>query len=222
MQLRLCNTRNRVYGNAQGEFARMRDEKKKAREDAIISAAYSVLETDGYAGTSMLKIAKAAKASNETLYRWYGDKRGLFEAMVLANAAETIKALEPAIAQEGDPVACLKVASPILLRMLTGERAIALNRAAAADPSGELGRAIAAGGREQVGPLMAEVLSRLDGAASSPPHRLAERYFGLLIGDLQIRRVIGVLPVLSEQEINQRCRDALTLFQHLLKMPGGL
>lgn len=200
----------------------MRDEKKKDRQDAIIAAAYAVLETEGYTGTSMLKIAKAAKASNETLYRWYGDKRGLFEAMVRANAAETTKVLEVTIAQEGDPVTCLELASPILLRMLMGDRAIALNRAAAADPTGELGRAIAAGGREQVGPLMAEVLSRLDGAAPYPRHRLAERYFGLLVGDLQIRRVIGVLSEPSDQEIDQRCKDALTLFQHLLKIPEGL
>lgn len=199
----------------------MRDEKKMARQDAIIAAAYSVLDADGYAGTSMLKIAKAAKASNETLYRWYGDKGGLFEAMVRANAAETRDVLETAITQDSDPVACLKHVSPILLAMLLGDRAIALNRAAAADPSGELGRAISAGGRESVGPLMAKVLSRLDGAAAHAPQYLAERYFGLLIGDWQIRRVIGVLPEPSAKDIVARCDDALTLLQRLLKSPEG-
>lgn len=200
----------------------MRDDKKKARQDAIIAAAYTVLDADGYAGTSMLKIAKAAKASNETLYRWYGDKLGLFEAMVRANAAETKDVLETAIAQDSDTVACLQRVSPILLTMLLGDRAIALNRAAAADPSGDLGRAIAAGGRDSVGPLMAKVLSRLDGASAYAPRQLADRYFGLLIGDWQIRRVIGVLPEPSAKEINARCDDALTLFLRLLKLPEGL
>ncbi len=200
----------------------MRDDKKKARQDAIIAAAYTVLDADGYACTSMLKIAKAAKASNETLYRWYGDKLGLFKAMVRANAAETKDVLDTAITQDSDPVACLQRVSPILLTMLLGDRAIALNRAAAADPSGDLGRAISAGGRDSVGPLMAKVLSRLDGASAYAPRQLADRYFGLLIGDWQIRRVIGVLPEPSAKEIDARCDAALTLFLRLLKLPEGL
>ena len=60
----------------------MRSEKKQARHEAITKAAYAQLAKNGYDGTSMLSIAKAAKASNETLYRWYGDKQGLFAAMV--------------------------------------------------------------------------------------------------------------------------------------------
>ncbi|WP_237352646.1 TetR family transcriptional regulator [Rhizobium leguminosarum] len=44
----------------------------------------------------MLDIAKAAKASNETLYRWYGDKNGLFQTMVESNARATKTALDAA------------------------------------------------------------------------------------------------------------------------------
>ncbi len=47
-----------------------------------------MLDAKGYAGASMLAIARQAKASNETLYNWYGDKNGLFRALVVRNAGE--------------------------------------------------------------------------------------------------------------------------------------
>ena len=51
----------------------------------IEQAAYELIDEFGYDGISMLKIAKRAKASNETLYKWYGDKKGLFSALVETN-----------------------------------------------------------------------------------------------------------------------------------------
>ncbi|MEQ8740678.1 MAG: helix-turn-helix domain-containing protein, partial [Hoeflea sp.] len=63
----------------------MREETRAARQAQIEQAAYEVLEEKGYAATSMLAIAKRARASNETLYNWYGDKTGLFRALVVRN-----------------------------------------------------------------------------------------------------------------------------------------
>lgn len=48
----------------------MREEKRSLRQQQIEAAAYEVLEAKGYGGTSMLGIAKQARASNETLYNW--------------------------------------------------------------------------------------------------------------------------------------------------------
>ena len=47
----------------------MRDEKRRERHEAIAAAAYEALAEHGYGGASMLRVAKAARASNETLYR---------------------------------------------------------------------------------------------------------------------------------------------------------
>ena len=103
----------------------------------------------------MLNIAKAAKASNETLYRWYGSKVGLFEAMVRDNAAETKDRLEAALHSQADPYETLRTVAPVLLGMLVGDRAVLLNRAAAADPSNELGAAMAKTGGGVWAPLWA-------------------------------------------------------------------
>ena len=192
----------------------MRAENRLEKHQAITQAAYDLLADKGYGGTSMLSIAKAAKASNETLYRWYGDKRGLFEAMVRDNARAIRVKLEQALVDQDDPMTTLEQIAPQLLGMLLDDRAISLNRAAASDPSGELGAAISAGGREEIVPLLTAVIERLeisstDGLAGS------DLLVTLLIGDLQIKRAIGAMPKPDAAFVQTRAAQALISFKRL-------
>lgn len=193
----------------------MRDENRSIRQDQIEQAAYAVLDAKGFGGTSMLAIAKAAKASNETLYNWYGDKTGLFAALVRRNAAEVKALLEDQIAAGGDAVDTLARVGPLLLRLVTSDRAVALNRAAAADPTGELGRVLAAEGRETVAPLIARVIAqgREQGRFAFDDLAMAcETWLGLLIGDIQIRRVVGRMPQPAPEALAARADAALRNF----------
>lgn len=196
----------------------MREDARAARQTEIEEAAFRLLLEVGYGPCSMLAVARAAKASNETLYRWYGDKRGLFRALVARNAAAARAALRPALEEDGDPLAALAAAAPILLGMLLGERSVALNRAAAADESGELGAALAAGGREAVKPLVEAAVERAMAAgrlAAPSPAEAADWFFGLLIGDRQIRRAIRVAPEPSAAEVEAMAAAAAAAFFRL-------
>ena len=189
---------------------------RKKRHDAISAAAYDLLAEHGYSGTSMLRVAQKAKASNETLYRWYGNKDGLFRAMVEDNAAQTRLLLLNAIDEGGDPWHTLERVAPVFLAMLLGERAVLLNRAAAADPTGALGAAISAGGRQEILPLLERVI-----AGVCPRDRVyapeATRVFlSLLVEDLQVRRIIHDYPALTDEDIAARCAKALRDFRNLL------
>lgn len=196
----------------------MRSSARADRQEKIEKAAYELLEAKGYAGTSMLSIATQAKASNETLYRWYGDKQGLFKAMVLRNAQEVKSLLEEELEAQHPPLKTLRRLGPKLLGLVLGSRAIALNRAAAADPTGELGAALAEGGRDAVVQLIAQVFQQarkagvLQGLSTKDA---VELYLNLLIGDLQIRRVIGVLPEPAAAEIKRRADRALKTLQKI-------
>jgi AcrR family transcriptional regulator len=193
----------------------MRDENKAARQEKIEEAAYAVLEAKGYAGTSMLAIARAARASNETLYNWYGDKTGLFKALVVRNAEEVRTLLQEGLDSDASPLEILQALGPRLLALLVSPRAIQLNRAAAADPTGELGAVISERGRETVGPLIGAVMERArkDGALRFDDTGAAVGlYLNLLVGDLQIRRVIGREPPLDEDAINSRAAQAYERF----------
>lgn len=197
----------------------MRDETRQERQRQIEQAAYAVLEEKGYGGTTMLAIARRARASNETLYNWYGDKRKLFAALVARNAQEVKALLEARAEEAGDPLERLALIGPKLLRLLTGARAVALNRAAAADTSGELGVALAQAGRETVAPLIGAVLDRAREAgdlAFPDTQEATDLYVSLLVGDLQIRRVIGRMGEPDAAFCQARADAALANLRRLL------
>jgi hypothetical protein len=119
--------------------------------------------------------------------------------------------------RQRDPMQILEDISLKLLRLLTSDRAIALNRAAIADASGELGIALSKVGRERVLPLISKVLGQIKDQGTFGDLSLEEvtrLYMNLLIGDLQIRRAIGVMPAPNETELKTTTRKAL---DHLLK-----
>ena len=111
----------------------MRAERQQARHRQIADAAYALLQSVGYRATSMLAIARQAGASNETLYRWYGNKQGLFRTLVEDNAAEVRDLLQARLEEDAPPLAALSEMAPLLLKLVTAPRAVALNRAAAAE-----------------------------------------------------------------------------------------
>jgi AcrR family transcriptional regulator len=188
------------------------------RAKRIEDAAFALVAEKGFLNMSMLAVAKSAKASNETLYRWYGDKLGLFEALVKRNTDKVKTALDAAVQDGVQPFARLETIGPVLLAMVQDERAVSLNRAAAADATGRLGQALASGGREVVFPLIRQTCAEaidaneLGGANTA---EIAQTYLTLLIGDVQIRRAIGVLDPLSPEQINSRSDHAAAVLKKL-------
>lgn len=207
----------------------MRQSDRGAREQEIEAAAYRLMEERAFARVGMQAIARAAHASNETLYRWYGDKTGLYRALILRNTAQLGDALEAARAHGGRGCALLGVVGPVLLNMLLGERSVALYRAASADESRVLGLALRELGRDSGTPRIARIMaeaqadgefaSQRDGAGVTPDE-LTEIWVALLIGDLQARRMIGAIAPLSPDQIARRSEMALDCLRRLYPPPG--
>ena len=198
----------------------MKPEKQEERRNQIEAVAYALLAEKGYRATSMLAIAKRAAASNETLYNWYGNKQALFCSLVEKNAQDATDLLQSGIDRDTDIHQTMQRLGPVLLRMVTGEKAVALNRAAAADAdeTGLLGDALSRAGRSNVAPLIARTfeLARERGELSfDKTGEVVDIYISLLIGDLQIRRAIGVLPLLSGREVEMRAGRALRVLKIL-------
>ena len=184
----------------------MREDARRKRAAEIEAAAYAVLEKKGYDGLSMLAVAKAAKASNETLYRWYGDKLGLFAALIDGNTQVVRDALG---GDDGDtPLEDLARVGPKLLTMLLGPRAVALNRAAAVDGSGSVctvdlvmsGNDVGRPGRFYIGQdgddfFVAKAVAKPGhtGFVTAPDH-----FFGTVLGD-QEQLFIGVVPSVARR-----------------------
>jgi AcrR family transcriptional regulator len=195
----------------------MDEPKQNDRRIQIEMAAYGLLSLKGYKATSMLEVAKRAKASNETLYKWYGNKQGLFLSMVERSVAASRELLVSSLEGDQDLATILDTFGPQLLQMLTSQRTIVLNRAAAGDvhDTGMLGRTINEGGRDAILPILAQVFDRSEPKGMTG-YEAAELYLDILISDLQIRRVIGVLPMLSETEVKARSDRARDIVLKLI------
>ena len=188
----------------------MRDEARTQRKAQIEAAAYTLLAEKGFQNMSMLAVAKAAKASNETLYRWYGDKTGLFQALIENNADRVADRLKEQLGGAIDPSDALTELGPLLLGMLLSDRAVALNQAAASDATGALGKVLAEQGRGKVFPLIVSLFEHLRERRilAGDAGELASLYIDLLVGDLQIRRATGALDALPEDALVDRAHKA--------------
>ncbi len=61
----------------------MKDVKRPAKE-AILDAASKEFARNGFPGVRMEQVAKAAGCNKALVYRYYGDKEGLFKAVLMA------------------------------------------------------------------------------------------------------------------------------------------
>jgi AcrR family transcriptional regulator len=197
--------------------------RREARRDHILDTVLALLEEHGYEGTSMQKVAKAARTSKETLYAWFGDKAGLFEALVAREAEAMNTELTQALEREGaarEPRDVLNRFGVNVLRLLLGARSLSINRAAiaAANTSPELGRILAAKGRETTRPLVERYLNAQHDAARLNVPDVGEAFevlMGLLVRDLQIRTLLGVAQPLRGRALESRAEAAVEAFLRL-------
>lgn len=203
----------------------MRKESREVRRREIVEHAFAMLAREGYAAFSMQALAKASRSSKETLYGWFGGKAGLYEAMVAENAARLV--LPSAEVAEG--VNELSRFGAELLSMLLGERAVLLNRVAAAEADGDaaLGVFLAEKGRDQVMLKLVAYFQALEKQGvlhTAASDERAELWLSLLVGDLQIRRATGAIGLPTQEEMAVRSARAAELIFRLYgtnKKPGA-
>ena len=192
------------------------------RREEILKVALTVLAERGYRGASMREIAVRSQASKETLYAWFGNKKGLFEELVRWQAERVDAVIAPNLERGGDdPSEVLFGFALELQRLLLGERAVVINRAAISeaptDPT--LAKVLATQGRGSIVPVLESYLEgqrergRLDFEDAGTA---VDVLIGLTIGDQQVRRLLGVLPMPEPEQIEARAEWAvgefLTLF----------
>jgi AcrR family transcriptional regulator len=193
-----------------------------ARRHAILEAAARLLERDGIAAMSTRRIAEQAHASKETIYAHFGGRRGLLEALVLRQSTDTNELLRAALdAPRTQPVRpALEAAIGALLTLLTGDRSLALNRAAIAGVPGdrELAEVLHVNGRATTGPLFEALLARATSRGEIACPDPAEAFgvlYGLAVRDTQIAALLGSGPDRGPRSIKARAAHAVDLFYRL-------
>ena len=96
--------------------------KSEAKTEAVLKGAMQEFLKNGYAATSMDKVAKSAGVSKATVYSHFGDKESLFNAVIqdlVRDKFQTVMGLEQPQSLEQDPKIVL---SAIATKMLDNAR----------------------------------------------------------------------------------------------------
>jgi AcrR family transcriptional regulator len=187
-----------------------------AHRQVVLDSAFELLVERGYRRTTMTAVAERAGSSKETLYAWFGDKPGLFVALVRRAEAMNQRVLLALNSEHvSDPAETLTAFATGLLRLLLGERSVAINRAAIGelDSAPELASVLLAQGRHRTGPIVEAYLARLAAQgrlAIDDPAEAFTLLYGLVVQDLQIRALLG--DRLPERDLAQHARAAVDRF----------
>lgn len=196
------------------------------RRTEILSAALDVLTEHGYHGASTLAIARRARTSKETLYERFGSKQGLMEATVSETAEPMLGALSAAASGDDGPAAVLRRLGVRLLSILAGSTGIAVTRAAVAQAhdAPSFGRIVSERGPLAFHDAVVGVLERLraDGLLVIDEMDVAaDVFFGTLLGDLVLRRLVGQAAPPDAAAVERRAERAVGVILTLYGVPDA-
>lgn len=184
------------------------------RRERIITAAFTLFMQRGYAGTSTLAIASAAKLSKRDLYAEFPGKREIL-AECIGNRGSRMRA--PLALPAPCSIAELEeilIRFGIALRLgIADPQVIATYRMAVqeAPNAPELAQVLDGGGRAPsymaVVALLANAQARhLIGPGSPEP--IAGQFLSLLVGDTLLQHLLGLAPPETEDLATTRSRSA--------------
>mgnify|MGYP005852706093 CR=1 FL=1 len=103
------------------------------KREQILQGAMQVFLKQGYANTSMDRVASAAGVSKQTIYSHFQDKEGLFTALIRRITIERIQLELGAEMLQGEPEAVLRRLAQVYFDKLASEEYMALIRVVIAE-----------------------------------------------------------------------------------------
>ncbi len=200
--------------------AARRDPKRltaEERRETIMDAAKELFLTKGYAATSLEEVVATSGGSLSTVYQLFGNKQGLWEALVKRACDQVTAPLHAAMIHHGSPRVVLKEFA---------QRLDSLERSP--ETAGALRLMLAEGGKYpelaktlfSTGPDVGKqvVVAYLDsevaaGRLAIPcTHVAADQFRSLVCSDTKLRNACGVLADHSPEEMSQRLDAAVEMF----------
>ena len=186
----------------------------------ILDAAFAAFMKSGYATTSTLEIATRARVSKRELYAVVGNKEEILIACISERATRLKVPADLPVPRDRETLAqVLTSFGSQLLREITDPAVITVFRLAIADAvrAPEVAQALDAIGREASRAALRQIMTQAQSAGllKGRPADLAERFGGLLWGNLMISLLLGVAERPSSREVAVRAREATAAFLQL-------
>ena len=192
-------------------------EKGLLRRDKILDAATQVFCQNGFDAANLQEIMAMAGGSLATLYRLFGNKEGLFQAVIERNSQQMIEKLASPLMQGKDPLEVLHTLGSNFIDLLSSPMVGAVHRLLIAEsgrnpklreifvktaPERNL-RAVA----DYLQSLVKSGYLQLDDC-----YMAAQQLLSMFKGNYHMRCVLGETVVISEQEKSQYVKSAVSLF----------
>ncbi len=194
-----------------------RPSRGEARRAAIMDAARDVFLERGFGAATVEEIVRRAGGSRATLYEQFGNKEGLFAA-IISGVCDSI--VEPLVAQTDMPrdvETMLHAIGHRYLQALMNPVGLALYRLVVGEGTRfpELGRKVYAAGPETAARELAGYFRReatRNDLSIADPDLAARHFLELVKGDLHARALLGVEAEPSPEAIDACVRQGVRTF----------
>lgn len=194
-----------------------RAQRQQDRREEILRAATEVFFDAGFAGASIDDVVAKVGGSKRTIYRYFGNKEGLFEAIVTELSAETMGPLSENEVRRHDLETTLSDVGLHYLHVVMSPAALKLYRLAVAEGERfpELAKVFFESGPGRASARLAAVLDEMRepwSIAVDDSGRAAEQFFGMLRDDLHLKVVLGIREPPDRPESEATVRQAVAVF----------
>jgi AcrR family transcriptional regulator len=195
----------------------IRSGRMSRRREALLQAAAEIFFEQGYAAASIDAIIERAGGSKRNIYSEFGNKQGLFAAIVTGNADEALSSLPIDNIEERDLPETLTVFGRRLLRIYMSPTVIGIYRLAVTEANRfpDLAKAFYEQGPGRTTVRLAQILQeaqKRDEIRMGDCRQLADRFIGMIRDNLHLQVVLGLRPPPSEKEIRNAVESAVDLF----------
>jgi AcrR family transcriptional regulator len=201
-----------------------------ARQQAVLDAVLELMMESG-GQLTMTAVARRARCSKETLYKWFGDRDGLLTATVQWQAAKvTVAAVDPEKLDLASLTARLEEFASNWLSVISTKTSIALNRLAIGHAGSDrrngdrdLGAIVLEHGRFAIARRLKPVLEAGRDAgllAFDDAEEAFRTFFGLVARDVHIRLLLGERFRLTRADIARDAAAAAARFLSLYRSPN--
>ena len=191
----------------------------------ILGAALSAFMESGYAQTSTLEVATRARVSKRELYSLFGNKEAMLVACITERAQRLKAPADLPELRDRDTLAKVLIAfGTKLLTETTDPVVVAVFRLAISETvhAPKVAQALESIARKPTRDALQVILANAvaAGLLAGDPEAMAEKFLGLLWGDLMTGLLLQAVNRPGAAEIARRAQDAATALLQIYPQPG--
>ncbi len=187
------------------------------KRDAIIEAAAACFLANGFGATSMDKVAAAAGVAKQTLYHYFGNKNGLFEATLRHVTGQITHVLSDHQPLDRGPAETLRRFGSEVLEITLRPQSVAFMRLLI-NEAGKHQEVIDSMVRQAIDGISDTLAAYLRRQAENgrlgvdDPKHASRMFLGMLTGELRLRALLGALPDMGPAAREKHLNAAVDAF----------